>query len=89
MGRLIRSCFSPPLTAAEPYRNIERIKPSSLREIRRNGLLHSGRQGQDYRRFGPGKGSSRRYPWEGGFGEGCLTGQPRRLATAAALTESA
>ena len=45
-------------------------------------------QGQSLRHVRAGEGGGRRPPWDGDFfGEGCLTGQPLRLATVAAVTE--
>ena len=65
------------------------MKESSCRGIRRIRLLRSEGQVKVWRCFQAWEGGGSSRSCEGDFfGEGCLTGQPRRLATVAAMTES-
>jgi CRP/FNR family transcriptional regulator, cyclic AMP receptor protein len=82
--------FSPPWMGGGPYRRIERIKRSSCRGIRRI-LCFTFRKARSKSALFLSKGRKRSSQFMRRgifFGEGCLTGQPRRLATVATMTES-
>ena len=88
-ARSIRKSFSPPQMAAGPSPNIERTKWSSRRATPADAVFYiqNGKvkvtvvseQGKEavVAVLGPDEFC----------GEGCLTGQPRRMATATAMTE--
>jgi CRP/FNR family transcriptional regulator, cyclic AMP receptor protein len=89
-GRSTSKRFSPPWTAAELYRSIERIKPSSRRETRRipSSTFKKGKIKVTVVSDG-GKEAVVAIIEDGAFvGESCLTGQSQRLCRAAAMTDS-
>ena len=94
MKRKATSAFDPKVFLAKVGKGrtlVDYKKNQQSFLARRSGrrhLLHPERQGQAHGRLQTGQGSGRRHSGGGDFfGEGCLAGQPLRMASAAAMSE--